>query len=96
VLTSRADFTKAVFTFLATSYANGVMANIGPGAVFNYITCINLGICALTIPAYVFGKRFRSYVSSRWAVFLMMIFVLTGVNRLQEVRSGRRFRARCV
>jgi hypothetical protein len=57
------NFTKAVFTFLATSYANGVMTNVGPGTVFNAITCINLGICALTIPAYVFGKRFRSYVS---------------------------------
>ncbi|KAI4954364.1 hypothetical protein J4E91_002077 [Alternaria rosae] len=57
------NFTKAVFTFIATTYANGIMANIGPRAVFDGITVINLGICALTIPAYVFGKRFRSLVA---------------------------------
>ncbi|CAG5182844.1 uncharacterized protein ALTATR162_LOCUS10363 [Alternaria atra] len=57
------NFTKAVFTFIATTYANGIMANIGPRAVFDGITVINLGVCALTIPAYVFGKRFRSLVA---------------------------------
>ncbi|KAG9190989.1 hypothetical protein G6011_09077 [Alternaria panax] len=57
------NFTKAVFTFIATTYANGIMANIGPRAVFDGITIINLGICALTIPAYVLGKRFRSLVA---------------------------------
>jgi hypothetical protein len=57
------NFTKAVFTFLATTYANGWMAKVGPKAVFDTITVINLGICALTIPAYVFGKRFRGLVS---------------------------------
>ncbi|KAH7355779.1 major facilitator superfamily domain-containing protein [Pyrenochaeta sp. MPI-SDFR-AT-0127] len=57
------NFTKAVFTFIATTYANGVMAKVGPRTVFDAITLINLGICALTIPAYVFGKRFRSYVA---------------------------------
>ena len=57
------NFTKAVFTFAATTYANGWMASVGPRGVFDVITLINLGICLLTIPAYVFGKRFRSYVS---------------------------------
>lgn len=57
------NFTKAVFTFVATTYANGIMAKIGPRMVFDTITLINLGICGLTIPAYVFGKRFRSRVA---------------------------------
>lgn len=57
------NFTKAVFTFIATTYANGILVNLGPRTVFNGITLINLGICSLTIPAYIFGKRFRSYVS---------------------------------
>ena len=57
------NFTKAVLTFVATTYANGVMASIGPSTVFVAITMINLGVCALTIPAYVFGKRFRSLVA---------------------------------
>lgn len=56
------NFTKAVFTFLATTYANGWMASQGPQAVFTWITLINLGVCSLTIPAYIFGKRFRSMV----------------------------------
>jgi hypothetical protein len=76
------NFTKAVFTFLATSYANGIMAKIGPGAVFNAITCINLGICALTIPAYVFGKRFRSYVSLQRVVFLVMMRMFVLIVRI--------------
>lgn len=57
------NFTKAVFTFVATTYANGIMANVGPRAVFEGVTLINLGICSLTIPAYIYGKRFRSLVS---------------------------------
>jgi hypothetical protein len=57
------NFTKAVLTFAATTYANGWMAQMGPQGVFSVITAVNLGICGLTVPAYVFGKRFRSYVS---------------------------------
>ncbi|PSN66343.1 MFS transporter-like protein [Corynespora cassiicola Philippines] len=57
------NFTKAVFTFLATTYANGWYAQVGPSGVFTAITLINLGVCTLTIPAYVFGKRFRSIVA---------------------------------
>jgi hypothetical protein len=57
------NFTKAVFTFAATTYANGWLARVGPRGVFDVITLVNLGICALTVPAYVFGKRFRSHVS---------------------------------
>ncbi|KAL6709192.1 hypothetical protein ACN47E_002008 [Coniothyrium glycines] len=57
------NFNKALFTFAATTYANGIMAKIGPRMVFVAITLINLGICALTIPAYVYGKRFRSKIA---------------------------------
>jgi hypothetical protein len=53
------NFTKAVFTLLATTYANGLYAKMGPKGVFDAITVVNLLICSLTIPAYVFGKRFR-------------------------------------
>jgi hypothetical protein len=69
------NFTKAVFTFVATTYANGIMAKVGPRAVFDGITLINLGICSLTIPAYVYGKRFRSLVS----------FFLSFLSRLRRV-----------
>ncbi|KAF2736482.1 MFS general substrate transporter [Polyplosphaeria fusca] len=57
------NFTKAVFTFLATTYANSWFMSVGPRGVFDAITLINLGICSLTIPAYIFGKRFRGMVA---------------------------------
>jgi MFS family permease len=57
------NFTKAVFTFAATTYANGWMAQVGPQTVFGIITSVNLAICGLTVPAYVFGKKFRSLVA---------------------------------
>ncbi|KAH6642143.1 major facilitator superfamily domain-containing protein [Boeremia exigua] len=57
------NFTKAVLTFVATTYANGVMASIGPMKVFVAITLINASVCAMTIPAYVFGKRFRGVLA---------------------------------
>ena len=56
------NFAKAVFTFLTITYADGLYARVGPRGMFNVITAINLGVYALTIPAYVFGKRFRSMV----------------------------------
>jgi len=56
------NFMKAVFTFLATTYANGLYAKMGPKRLFDVITVLNLVICAFTIPAYVFGKRFRGIV----------------------------------
>ncbi|KAF2851449.1 MFS transporter-like protein [Plenodomus tracheiphilus IPT5] len=57
------NFAKAVFTFAATTYANGWLEHAGPRGVFDTITMINAGICGLSIPAYVFGKRFRSFVA---------------------------------
>ena len=57
------NFAKAVFTFLVSIYVNGWFARVGVRQVFDTITWINLGVCALTIPAYMYGKRFRSIVS---------------------------------
>lgn len=56
-------FMKAVFLLVATSYLNGWYAMAGPSVVFNSLAGINLAASALTIPAYMFGKRFRSMVS---------------------------------
>lgn len=57
------NFTKAIFTFLATTYGNGWMLAVGPRTVFGTLAGVNLGVCALTVPAYVFGKRFRGMVA---------------------------------
>jgi hypothetical protein len=89
------NFTKAVFTFMATTYANGWMAKVGPKAVFDTITVINLGVCALTIPAYVFGKRFRGLVS-RLAVADGFTFTdIAPLHRLPAARLVRNSLSSC-
>jgi hypothetical protein len=82
------NFAKAVFTFLATTYANGWFAARGPRGVFDAVTVVNLGVCALTVPAYVFGKRFRSLVS--WDIILGVLFL--GVNVLIRITQVARSR----
>lgn len=86
------NFTKAVFTFLVTTYANGWMMEVGPRTVFNTLAGVNLGVCALTVPAYVFGKRFRSMVSGVWC--LLVVCADSVVTRLRGAVLGRRWRVR--
>lgn len=56
------NFFKAVLTFLATALANPWLEQVGPRSLFFMVFGLNLGICLLTIPMYVFGKRLRSTV----------------------------------
>lgn len=78
------NFTKAVFTFLATTYANSWYAAVGPRRVFDTITLINLGVCALTIPAYVFGKRFRALVCHGYRALEYSTLILVAGSALGE------------
>ena len=57
------NFVKAVMTFVASGSANGLMFKMGPKKLFNMLAGISLAINLLTVPAYIFGKRFRSWVS---------------------------------
>jgi MFS family permease len=57
------NFTKSVLTFISLTYANGIMASIGPQNTFFAITMVNLAIGAMTVPTYIFGKKLRSVVS---------------------------------
>jgi len=57
------NFTKAVLTFISATYATGILIRQGPTVTFNGILIINLAVSALTIPAYIFGKQFRSLVA---------------------------------
>ncbi|XTI87498.1 MFS transporter-like protein [Cenococcum geophilum] len=59
VLRMTINFAKAVFTFLTITYVNGLGIRCDHGYQF--------GVYALTIPAYVFGKRVRSMI---WIVRL--------------------------
>tara|TARA_R110002003_G_scaffold109_5_gene9142 strand:- start:707 stop:2197 length:1491 start_codon:yes stop_codon:yes gene_type:complete len=87
------NFTKAVFTFAATTWANGWMARVGPREVFAIITTVNLAVCGLTVPAYVWGKRFRSHVSvldggrSEGKVWRLTRCRLRGVNLGRSCRD---------
>lgn len=54
---------KGIFTFVATTFINGWFASQGAKTVFWTIGAVNLGMCILTIPMYVFGKRFRALVN---------------------------------
>jgi hypothetical protein len=57
------NFTKSVVLLLATSKVAGWYAQAGPRAVFNTCAILNVAVSSLTIPAYIYGKRFRSMVS---------------------------------
>ncbi|KAL3426904.1 major facilitator superfamily transporter [Phlyctema vagabunda] len=57
------NFAKAVFTFVITTYANAWLEASGPRDMFFQIAAVNFGLSLLTIPMYVYGKRFRSIVA---------------------------------
>jgi hypothetical protein len=59
---------KSLLTFLATTSVNGWFQSQGAKTVFWSIGGLNLGFCALTIPMYIFGKRFRALVSVRFRI----------------------------
>jgi MFS family permease len=53
---------KNMFAFILTYYANDWIAgNTGLRGVFIIIGSLQVGICLLSIPMYVFGKRNRSF-----------------------------------
>ncbi|PGH08900.1 hypothetical protein GX51_00957 [Blastomyces parvus] len=56
------NFTKAVFIFIASMFVNGWYSARGPREVFTWITVLNFAFSVMTIPMYVYGKRFRSIV----------------------------------
>jgi hypothetical protein len=58
------NFVKSVVIFLATSKVAGWYERAGPRVVFNTCAILNVLVSCLTIPAYIYGKRFRSMVST--------------------------------
>lgn len=57
------NFLKAIMIFTASLFINSWFAAVGPTNMFITIGSINAVICCLTIPIYMFGKRFRSMVA---------------------------------
>jgi MFS family permease len=57
------NFVKTLLIFLFTSKISGWYESAGPRKLFNTLAAINLLLSCLTIPFYMYGKRFRSRVS---------------------------------
>ncbi|KAF2665063.1 MFS transporter-like protein [Microthyrium microscopicum] len=57
------NFFKTIFIFVITSKASGWLEHFGPRNLFNALAAINLVVSCFTVPGYVFGKRFRSYLA---------------------------------
>jgi hypothetical protein len=56
-------FAKTLFAFAATSTVSDWLERSGPKSVFYTLAAVNLIVSSLTFPAYIFGKRFRSYIA---------------------------------
>jgi hypothetical protein len=54
---------QSIFIFIATMYVPAWFAKVGPRYCFNSLAILNLVFSSLTIPMYIFGKRFRGAVS---------------------------------
>ena len=57
------NFIKNMLAFGCTYFVNSWLAKDGALAVFNVLGSCFLGVCCLTIPLWVFGKRVRSWVA---------------------------------
>lgn len=55
--------TRNVLTFGLTYFVNTWLARDGVLAVFNVLGSCFLGVCLLTVPLWVYGKRIRSWVA---------------------------------
>lgn len=55
--------TRNVLTFGLTYFVNTWLAEDGALVVFNILGSCFLGVCLLTIPLWIFGKRIRSWVA---------------------------------
>ena len=56
------NFVKNMFAFGLTFYVNDWIALQGVRDCFFVIGGITIGVCLLTIPMYIFGKKARSWV----------------------------------
>lgn len=55
--------TRNLLTFGLTYFVNSWLAEDGPLVVFNILGSCFLGVCLLTIPLWIFGKRIRSWTA---------------------------------
>ncbi|KAM5344068.1 hypothetical protein ACJ41O_012605 [Fusarium nematophilum] len=56
-------FFKAIFAFIATSFLAGYMLKVGVRPFFFGVAGITTAVLMLSLPMYVFGKKFRSFMA---------------------------------
>lgn len=56
-------FFKAIFAFIATSFLTGFMVKVGVRQFFFGVAGVTTAVLMLSIPVYVYGKRFRSFMA---------------------------------
>lgn len=54
---------RNLLTFGLTYFVNDWLAKDGPLKVFSVLGAAFLGVCSLTIPLWVFGKKIRSFIA---------------------------------
>ncbi|KAL2679360.1 hypothetical protein Neosp_010134 [[Neocosmospora] mangrovei] len=66
-------FFKAIFSFIATSFLTGFMIKVGVRPFFFGVAGVTTAVLSLSLPVYVFGKKFRSFVSI-WSLSVSIEF----------------------
>ncbi|RSL39768.1 hypothetical protein CEP54_016261 [Fusarium duplospermum] len=56
-------FFKAIFSFIATSFLTGFMIKVGVRPFFFGVAGVTTAVLSLSLPVYVFGKKFRSFMA---------------------------------
>ncbi|KAJ3529659.1 hypothetical protein NM208_g9662 [Fusarium decemcellulare] len=56
-------FFKAIFSFIATSFLTGFMLKVGVRQFFFGVAGVTTAVLSLSLPVYVFGKKFRSFMA---------------------------------
>ena len=59
---------RNLLTFGLTYFVNDWLAKDGVLAVFNVLGSCFIGVCVLTVPLWVFGKRLRSLIARNHAL----------------------------
>ncbi|KAH8650779.1 major facilitator superfamily domain-containing protein [Ilyonectria robusta] len=75
-------FFKAIFSFIATSFLTGFMIKVGVRHFFFGVAGVTTAVLMLSLPVYVYGKRFRSFVSicSLTTNYAGLIFFVDGAE----------------
>ncbi|KPM45914.1 hypothetical protein AK830_g698 [Neonectria ditissima] len=56
-------FFKAIFAFISTSFLSGFMIKVGVRPFFFGVAGVTTAVLMLSVPVYVYGKKFRSFMA---------------------------------